>query len=234
MSDDSRLLVNGKFSTIFTKNDWGRFVAIKRMKSLVKIQPLPSNFVNSNIVQYISTDIIKPYMIKMLYIEEKQSVLENMNNYTDEIKIRIVNGVLNGLCFLHEKTNLPHNGIRAENILLSRNKAIIVGFSQFGQTNLHNTPTHHAPEIYMNTIDSNILSDVWSVGILICELWSMCMFKDDITYIQVIYALTNGQAPKYVDVQHCPLYDILSECLKCNIRERFTCQRLLQYMRTIR
>ena len=116
----------------------------------------------------------------------------------------LVNGILNGVEYLHEK-GIIHRDLKPENVLLNLkdNNIIDIKIADFSlviekQLNLHNsegnvgTPVYTPPELYNSCIGNKY--DIYSLGIIIYEIFQE--FKTFMETYENIKKLQTGNYPK--------------------------------------
>jgi len=125
----------------------------------------------------------------------------------------ILNQLIRAIKYLHDKLIL-HGDIKCENMIYDNTTKQItlidfghsIDLSMDGNSRVNGTSGYCAPEIYINNICTDLLSDVWSFGVVAYVL----VFK------QLPFASNNfNLTPKYT-TPHCSLYykRFLKKCLK--------------------
>ena len=105
------------------------------------------------------------------YLKSKGSNLKLTN------KIKILNDVCNALCAIHQK-NLPHGDLHSGNIVIKKNVCRITDVGLCGPVSYHdiNKPRgiipYLAPELFQRGVTKTKESDIYSVGILMWEIFA--------------------------------------------------------------
>jgi serine/threonine protein kinase/formylglycine-generating enzyme required for sulfatase activity len=160
-------------------------------------------------------------------------VIKNVS-LSEESKIKMAKGIINGLKFLHEH-NIVHRDLKSSNILISkRDDEYIPKITDFGLSknvdNINQTfktnsfvggsIKYSAPEQLLNTKTKGNV-DIWSLGIILYELFTgripFEIEKDvantDYLRIESIKKITSGHLPEDVDLIPNPFNIIIKGCL---------------------
>ncbi len=187
------MLGNGSFGKVRLYRDRNYkdlLFAIKTLKkegippyhfSLLKSEvTILSNLDHPNIVKYFGTFEDENYIhIVMEYLKghdlDKIIALKKYTGFDEKNMCQIIQQLLKALSFIHSK-NIIHRDIKPENILFSDKKnysslkLIDFGLATFSKQDHKSvgTPFYMSPE----TIEGNstILSDVWSVGVILYQM----------------------------------------------------------------
>ncbi|GAB0138165.1 hypothetical protein EsDP_00006409 [Epichloe bromicola] len=103
--------------------------------------------------------------------------LQHLCKFNDREGRTIINQILEGLKYLHEK-GVIHRDLKPGNILVTTRQPIHIKVADFGISSkvadMHNTMCgtclYAAPEIWTPPYTEKI--DIWSVGIIVLELWA--------------------------------------------------------------
>jgi serine/threonine protein kinase/formylglycine-generating enzyme required for sulfatase activity len=153
---------------------------------------------------------------------------------TEELKIKMAKGIINGLKFLHDH-NIVHRDLKSSNILISkRNDEYIPKITDFGLSksvdNINQTfktnsfvggsIKYSAPEQLLNTKTKGNV-DIWSLGIILYELFTGRLpfeiekeaANTDYLRIESIKKITSGQLPEDISLIPEPFNIIIKGCL---------------------
>lgn len=136
----------------------------------------------------------------------------NGKGLKNEQKLKISFQLLDAVDFMHQN-NLIHRDIKSSNILLDEDMNLIladfslakyfVGDETFSHTVDVGTPTYRAPEI-CNKETYKLVSDEWSVGVVICEIFTNSVIKVEkdrhaVSYLHdILDKLPNKQIPNMI------------------------------------
>jgi serine/threonine protein kinase/formylglycine-generating enzyme required for sulfatase activity len=163
------------------------------------------------------------YGILQYYPDGNLTDVIRQNVLTEEQKIKIAGGVIEGLAYLH-KNNIVHRDLKSSNILISkRDVEFTPKITDFGLSkNVENIDKtfktnsfvggsikYSAPEQLLNTKTKGNV-DIWSLGVILYEIFLGKVPFDvsreggttDYLRIESIKQITSGKIPE--DVERCP------------------------------
>ncbi|KJA17356.1 hypothetical protein HYPSUDRAFT_46565 [Hypholoma sublateritium FD-334 SS-4] len=119
--------------------------------------------------------------------------------------VRIAEGILQGLAYLHTKRTI-HRDIKPSNILLSREGVVkLCDFGVSRELVNSNVATFTGTLLYMAPEriaggEYNVRSDVWSTGISLLELvQNRFPYPSDLPPMEIVLMITGGETPKLED-----------------------------------
>lgn len=143
----------------------------------------------------------------------------------------IVKDVLFAMDYLH-RTGYIHRAIRASHILLNQNKAVLTGFRESTNVLKHGerlsklfelAPNSQksliwlAPEVLAQNLKGyNEKSDVYSLGIAICELANGITPFSEMLSTYMLTEKMRGNKPTILDSSTCPSEEVLSSTTEEN------------------
>ncbi|EAX89605.1 CAMK family protein kinase [Trichomonas vaginalis G3] len=243
-------LGNGSFAVVVLGKDekTGELVAIKILDR--------SQVMSNGILQYVENElrlasrfdhpnVVKVYdiiyeediiMIIMEYLPngDLQTVLTNNTIFTYNEQVRITHGIINGLCYLHQR-NVAHRDIKPENILFDAHfnpKLIDFGLSRETKSSLSTfcgTPCYLAPEIILDNKYNPFKSDVWALGLTIHILTNLCFpfrYEGEAEYLKSI----KNKTLTIRNQSHGILGEIISMCLVEYPNRRASASQILDYI----
>lgn len=141
------------------------------------------------------------------------------SGFPEPIAILILRDLLHALEYLHKK-HFIHRSIRASHILLEENRAVLTGFRDcvsllvHGERvkRFHTLPENSvkslnwlAPELLeQNLLGYNEQSDVYSVGVTVCELCNGIEPFSDMKTTLMLTEKIRGNQPSLLDFSTCP------------------------------
>lgn len=196
---EDRILGEGSFSKVYLAKWRETFVVakvitpefVKNKKPMVLREiAIMSKLHHPNIVQFLGF-VDDPFIIVLEYISTG-TITSNMRNFNKNQKLSIMQDILRGLAYLHNRRplSLIHRDIKPSNILITSSKMAKIadfGLSKFYNTQLTNdassnvaniynnsslvgTRRYMAPEVFNCTHSYNHKVDIYSTGILFYEL----------------------------------------------------------------
>lgn len=154
-----------------------------------------------------------------------------------------------GIAFMHNQ-NIAHRDIKLENCCVDNNgnvKLIDFGSSTIGDIGygMAGSPSYSAPEIHNSLKYNSIKSDIWSLGIVLINMfyaskqkWNTCRYDDEIfLYYQNNSSIDNAvrflnkndtnNDKKYTS-QKTLIDDIILQLLSIDVNTRISIQKLLE------
>ncbi|OAX41071.1 kinase-like protein [Rhizopogon vinicolor AM-OR11-026] len=132
-------------------------------------------------------------------------IKEKNARVSERVAGRITEGVLQGLSYLHSVKTI-HRDIKPSNILLTGEGVVrLADFGVSGELVRSMAGTFTGTSFYMaperiSGQEYSIRADVWSTGITLLELvQNRYPFPDDLTSIELIVYITQGQPPQLTD-----------------------------------
>ena len=129
---------------------------------------------------------------------------------------RIVIGITNGLMFMHSN-EIVHGALQSKNVMLDAFMVPKLKFSQNVEMISSTSDAYKwkAPEYWedrYNTINDTYAGDVYSYGIVVCEIYSKCRPWSNATDDAIKDAIAQGRTP-YTNVQiPTALFNSISKC----------------------
>lgn len=168
-----------------------------------------------------------------------------LTGFPEPVVAHIVKDVLFAMEYLH-RIGCIHRAIRASHILLNQNKAVLTGFRE--STNVINNGERVskmfelasnsqksliwlAPEVLAQNLKGyNEKSDIYSLGIAICELANGITPFSDMLSTYMLTEKMRGNKPTILDNSTCPSEEILANNTDESGEEAFgSRERLLFY-----
>ncbi|XP_077987744.1 leucine-rich repeat serine/threonine-protein kinase 2-like [Glandiceps talaboti] len=168
-----------------------------------------------------------------------RSVMEGKKTLSRRIKQRILLQVAEGLVFLHEQ-ELVYRDLKPDNVLVYSLSVTDVinakisdyGISRFatplGLTSSEGTAGYRAPEIGKKDILYNNKVDVYSFGILLCELVVRNSAFTFMPQTQPLLPLTSMGCAPWPDVQ-----DLINQCTECVPEKRPSSRQVFNRLNSI-
>lgn len=123
--------------------------------------------------------------------------LISRRSLTVEEAMRIFREIIYGLDYLH-KHAICHRDLKPENLLLDEFDHIKIadfGFARWMRSNIAETscgsPHYAAPEVIRGLIYDGRAADIWSCGVILYALLSVCLFFDFESSISFFFELFN-------------------------------------------
>ena len=212
-------LGRGKQGVVYlaTDPDLHRRVAIKAVHLSGQLQQhenldqlltearMVSRLQHNNIVTVFDLGISdhRPYLV-LEYIDGASLRQKIRSGLKLDEAIHIIRDILSGVSAAHAK-NIAHGDIKPANILINHEgnaKVADFGLAHFsdaqqsGDSGLYGTPQYMAPE-YIETRQHNIVSDVFSIGLVCYEMLTgkPAVNGDDI--YQILNQIANEQYPRH-------------------------------------
>ncbi|MFU1855780.1 serine/threonine-protein kinase [Sphingobacterium sp. NGMCC 1.201703] len=238
---------------VFNTADSGHYTVLEEIKKVIKYD-------HSNLLRYYDVAILE----NTNAFGEKEvlqvGIMEYANagdlktfaqkNPDSPILYQLLQQVLNGLYFLHNK-GIIHRDLKPQNILLKEENGILTAkISDFGISRLIDSQTNSAsltigtieymaPEQFSpnkygieGKISSNV--DLWSFGIMVHELLTnkppFGHRSGDTTAEQIMTSILSADLPKEVDDIPQPYQSVIKKCLVADARQRIkTANELIRY-----
>lgn len=182
----------GQFSTVFLGSIWGTEVAIKKVKKKFNMLSesdvemlfteidILSNLHHPNLISFVAA-VLNPSNFMIITEFCARGALSD-TLYSDtavawDVVLQYALDIATGMNFLHHH-NIVHRDLKSDNILVTSNgvcKIADFGLSCFISVHSrklrYGTPFWMAPEV-INSLAYTTKSDVFSFGIVLCELFS--------------------------------------------------------------
>ncbi|MNG60746.1 Serine/threonine-protein kinase PK-1 [compost metagenome] len=238
---------------VFNTADSGHYTVLEEIKKVIKYD-------HPNLLRYYDVAILE----NTNAFGEKEvlqvGIMEYANagdlktfaqkNPGSPILYQLLQQVLNGLYFLHNK-GIIHRDLKPQNILLKEENGILTAkISDFGISRLIDSQTNSAsltigtieymaPEQFSpnkygieGKISSNV--DLWSFGIMVHELVTnkppFGHRSGDTTAEQIMTSILSADLPKEVDDIPEPYQSVIKKCLVADARQRIkTANELIKY-----
>lgn len=238
---------------VFNTADSGHYTVLEEIKKVIKYD-------HPNLLRYYDVAILE----NTNAFGEKEvlqvGIMEYANagdlktfaqkNPDSPILYQLLQQVLNGLYFLHNK-GIIHRDLKPQNILLKEENGILTAkISDFGISRLIDSQTNSAsltigtieymaPEQFSpnkygieGKISSNV--DLWSFGIMVHELVTnkppFGHRSGDTTAEQIMTSILSADLPKEVDDIPEPYQSVIKKCLVADARQRIkTANELIKY-----
>lgn len=173
---------------------------------------------HTNVIQMLTSFVNENYLWQVMPLAEYGSADQwsRPNGLPESIIALIIKDVLNGLNYLHRK-GIIHRAVCGSHILIMANgSCVLTGLKysanviQMGrwQPKIHQYPRHItakllnflAPEILeQNLLGYNSKSDIYSLGIVCCELANGCIPFEDIVLTEMLLDKLTGNFPRPLD-----------------------------------
>lgn len=182
-------------------------------------------FKHNNILQIHASFVFRLDLYVIAPVMCYGSAKDTYNNcfksgFPETIAVLILRDLLLALEYLHRK-NFIHRSVRASHILLDENRAVLTGFRDcislvvHGERvkRFHTLPEHNsqkslnwlAPELLeQNLLGYNERSDVYSVGVTVCELCNGIEPFSDMKTTLMLTEKIRGNQPSLLDFTTCP------------------------------
>ncbi|WP_286752567.1 MULTISPECIES: SEL1-like repeat-containing protein kinase family protein [Sphingobacterium] len=238
---------------VFNTADSGHYTVLEEIKKVI-------NYDHPNLLRYYDVAILE----NTNAFGEKEvlqvGIMEYANagdlksfaqkNPDSPILFQLLQQVLNGLYFLHNK-GIIHRDLKPQNILLKEENGILTAkISDFGISRLIDSQTNSAsltigtieymaPEQFSpnkygieGKISANV--DLWSFGIMVHELITnkppFGHRSGDTTAEQIMSSILSADLPKEVDNIREPYQSVIKKCLVADAKQRIkTATELIQY-----
>jgi hypothetical protein len=168
------------------------------------------------------------------FVESKQHQFSD-GTVDTELVHKLLVDIVQGLKHLHER-NIIHGDLSMNNVLLS--SSLKAKISDFGLSRIyqgatlktlsHGIITHMAPEVLMSGLVS-FAGDVYSVGVITCEMYTQGPLYAPMTHMQLLSMKTHENPVDLIPVQMpTQLKDIMRECLCPDYHKRMLLGTLLE------
>ena len=149
-----------------------------------------------------------------------------------------------GLAYIH-KSNIIHRDIKPANVLVSKNfqaKLCDLGISKIKATQgatvqtaygaVPGTPAFMSPELLVGRKQANQMTDVWSLGATLCELFAESQLWGDMDTQQIIEIMEKGKKPHVLKGNKIEkkMKEILGKCLVYEGRNRPSALQLIKLL----
>lgn len=198
--------------TLLTCDLFQKEVLIARQFKHPNVLPLQAAFV-SRLDLFVVTPI-------MCYGSAKDTYKNCFKSgFPEPLAVLILRDLLSALDYLHRR-HVVHRAIRASHILLDEHRAVLTGFRDCASLlvhgervrRLHALPEHGqaglnwlAPELLQqNLLGYNERSDVYSVGVTLCELCNGIEPFSDMKSTLMLTEKLRGNQPSLLDCTTCP------------------------------
>jgi serine/threonine protein kinase len=213
---DRNPIAMGSYSEVFLCRWNNQKVAVKRlridqksnqMKSLKLETSLAISFFHPNVVKIFGSLKMENGMLGIVMEWADQgSLIEKMKSLSFSQKVRVSLCICDGLAYLHSK-KVAHRDLKPENILLFGSEPL-AKISDFGtskviqtmitNTSMAGTPKYSAPELLDVGLKCGKPVDVFSLAIILYELFSgLDAFPGCQTVVQVVAALLRNKRPEF-------------------------------------
>ncbi|KAM3508317.1 hypothetical protein MY11210_006786 [Beauveria gryllotalpidicola] len=149
----------------------------------------------------------------------------NLNKFTKEEACTIIKQTLQALQYLHGR-RITHRDIKPANILIITRSPIYAKVADFGlsiEGDNHDTfcgtARYAAPEVRRPPYTAKV--DIWSVGVMVMELWGMLPAKSDVSWAEKLVAHKAKQASNMTT-------ELLDACLQLDPNNRATAAQCLE------
>ncbi|KAL4074180.1 kinase-like domain-containing protein [Scleroderma citrinum] len=147
-------------------------------------------------------------------------IKERGGRISERVTGRIAEGVLSGLAYLHSLKTI-HRDIKPSNILLTGEGVVrLIDFGVSGELVKSLAGTFTGTSFYMaperiSGKEYSIRADVWSTGITLLELvQNRYPFPDDLTSIELLVHITQGDPPQLIDEPDVKWSDEMKDFIK--------------------
>ena len=172
-------LGNGSYGNVHVveKIYAGKFYRYRTDASTIREISILSTLRHPNIIAAYRTCVIDNKLV-LLMEKARFDIDAVINNITIFHRPFIIQQILNGLSFIHEK-NIAHRDIKPQNILLFENNHVKIcdfGLASLnclsGKTHSENVVSlwYRAPEVILNPGKYDLSVDIWSVGVILLEM----------------------------------------------------------------
>ena len=192
-------------------------------------------------------------IFKILYAEDHVSIMmpymkyclfELLDILSMEEKIDYLLQICHGIRYLHYN-HIIHMDLKPDNIVIDNEGAYLIDFGSASYLlndkvlmfRSRCTVTHQAPEAFRNIYEVDLSFDIWSLGIIILEVFSGRPIH---TYIEGSNEISNDQMQKFIDSNQflkCILKYVpkeLQPCLSKDPSLRPTIDKVISKLLTIR
>lgn len=247
----------GSFGEVFEGTLYGGPVAIKRLK--VHTNQAIEDFDHEievmkqlrhpNIVQFLGAVYEKPYYCIVTELLPNGSLQDLVTGYTEagryipEVRVLdIAKQIAQGMACLHHK-GIIHRDLKTANILVGPQKQLKIadlGLAHIKQTAPHytgfygqfGTPCYMAPEVILDQSYS-FGADVFSFGIIICELLTGEYPYDNTSYVNMSWdtfdkAIVQGVRPPIPSTTSAPLKELIEQCWQPSEEARPSVDEILE------
>eukprot|EP01024_Parvocaulis_polyphysoides_P019231 TRINITY_DN1867_c0_g2_i2.p1 TRINITY_DN1867_c0_g2~~TRINITY_DN1867_c0_g2_i2.p1 ORF type:complete len:413 (+),score=36.02 TRINITY_DN1867_c0_g2_i2:170-1408(+) len=246
----ARLIGRGGFASVFKSNYCGFPVAIKlfRVGSVVtdvrndvfeRELSIISRLDHKNIVKFYGACYRPDRVIVMEYVEfNLYQVMERMRRTNKRFELgnifKIIKSVASGLEYLHSK-KIVHRDLHPQNILVSKDgyvKVADVGISKIlshsltPDSNRGGVCNYLPPEIFEGRVHCK--SDIYSLGIIACELWSLDQTWKNLREGLLFQKLQDEERPHIPDDMPQNLRKLITSCWHQDYQMRPTAQGVRQ------
>ena len=211
-------LASGAYSDVFFYQWNNQNVVLKKlrinprsdqMKDIKKETSLAISLLHPNIVKVYGTTNLRDGLMGILmeYADRGDMSRNNMDKLDDLQKIKVSFGICLGIEYLHSK-RVAHRDLKPENILLFGTRPIPkitdFGSSKVIQTMIQTTamagtPKYSAPETFERGAKFGVAVDVYSLAMIIYELFSGKNAYDGYDLMQVMMAINRKERPELPD-----------------------------------
>ena len=169
-------------------------------------------------------------MLVMEYMDHGSlyDLLHNESMIVDgELVLPILRDIAQGVRFLHAADPLViHGDLKAQNVLVDskfRAKVADFGLSQKKSIGATGTPLWMAPELLRGDSENTAMSDVYSMGIILCEVYSRKDPYEGENHLEVLHQVADPKINKRPPVpKTCPpaMAGIMADCLGADPNNR--------------
>jgi len=169
-------------------------------------------------------------MLVMEYMDHGSlyDLLHNESMVIDgELVLPILRDIAQGVRFLHAADPLViHGDLKAQNVLVDskfRAKVADFGLSQKKSIGATGTPLWMAPELLRGDSENTAMSDVYSMGIILCEVYSRKDPYEGENHMEVLHQVADPKINKRPPVpKTCPpaMAGIMADCLGADPNNR--------------
>jgi serine kinase len=243
---------------ICERNKDGTILAVK----IVNLKKASKDYINKfmprelNIIQRINHrniinthDVIRSNNLMYIVIDyaERGDLLQHIRDngpIPDKEAKNMFRQILSAVKYLHE-TNIAHRDLKCENILIMRDKSVVVsdfGFARpletadlfegkFMSVTFCGSPSYAPPEVLSGIPYDPKMSDVWSLGVLLYIMVSGTMPYDDSNVRKMVNnQLYNKMTfPEHLDSKINPdCKSLIRQMLEPSLDKRLTIENILQ------
>ena len=185
---DPELISGTANSMLFRIKHCGKYFIIKTPKQVnamnldilkreYEISLALSHYHIANVITFLENSPVGPGIL-MDYIDGRNLTDFLAENPSEKLRLRVMEQVLSTIAYVHH-ANIIHNDIKPENILVTRAnndvKLIDFGLSDndafYVNRHLGGTPRYASPELLAQEENIDTRSDIYSLGILICDFF---------------------------------------------------------------
>lgn len=158
---------------------------------------------------------------------------------------RMFKQIVSAIDYLHRETNVAHRDIKCENVLIMKDKSVVI--SDFGfarplevsdphrgkcmSETFCGSPSYCSPEVLRGIPYDPKMNDIWSLGVLLYVMVSGTMPFDDTNMNKMVHRQVRGKLkypPKVDGTVHPDCKTLISQLLEPQIGKRLSIDGILQ------